>query len=155
MRRIAVALAALLSILVTKGSAQTCSFPWTLTATPFSGHSVVINICGFFIGCSPHNPQFTVSGSQVNITLQSSEPPDRCQCIQVQGTFQESVLIQSLSPGAYTVVASLLSCDAPPLAAGSTTFTLDAASAIPTLGSRGMVVLMSLIAIAGMWLVRR
>jgi hypothetical protein len=146
-------LGGLLSILVTNGSAQTCGFPWTVTATPFSGRGVVINICGLFVGCAPHNPQFTVSGSQINITLQSSEPPDRCICLTVQGTFQDTVVIQPLSPGAYTVVATLLSCQAPEVA-GSTNFTLDAVSAIPTLDSRGIIALMGLIVIAGMWLIR-
>jgi hypothetical protein len=154
MKRRAVVIAGLLSILVTKGSAQTCGFPWTLTATPVGGHGALINICGQFSGCTPHNPQFTVSGSEIKITLQSSEPPDRCVCPAVVGTFEESVLVEPLSPGAYTVVATLLSCDAP-VVAGSTNFTLEEASAIPTLGSRGLIALVGLIAIAGMWLARR
>lgn len=56
MERTSVAIAGLLSLLVTKGSAQTCGFPWTLTATPASGNSVVINVCGSFVGCRPQQP---------------------------------------------------------------------------------------------------
>jgi hypothetical protein len=88
----------LLSLLSTASSAQNCGFPWTLTVTPAGGQIVVVSVCGFFAGCRPHNPRFTVSGSQINITLQSSEPPDRCQCIAVEDTFRERVVVRRLRP---------------------------------------------------------
>ena len=144
----------LLSALVTTSSAQNCGFPWTLTATPAGGRSVAINVCGFYAGCHPHNPQFTIVGSQINLTLQSSEPPDRCQCIAVVGTFQQLFLVHPLSPGTYTVTATLLSCSAP-LPAGSTSFTFDATSAIPALDPRGLIALAVLIVAAGIWQLRR
>jgi hypothetical protein len=144
----------LLSVLPLNSSAQSCGFPWTLTVTPAGGGTVLVNICGYFAGCRPHNPQFTLSGSHVNITVQGSEPPDRCTCIAVVGTFQESVLVHPLSPGTYTVTATLLSCD-PPLLAGSTVFSLEGTSAIPALDSRGVFALVALLALAGIVILRR
>jgi hypothetical protein len=150
---VAIAGLVLLCVLPTRSSAQSCGFPWTLTASPSGGRGAVTNVCGYFAGCRPHNPQFTVNGDQINITLQSSEPPDRCQCIAVEDTFRQGVFVQPLSPGTYTVTATLLSCGAP-LVAGSTTFTLDAASAIPTLDSWGLVGLFALLVITGIWRLR-
>ena len=144
----------LLSALATTSSAQNCGFPWTLTVTPAGGRSVAINVCGNYAGCHPHNPQFTIVGSQINLTLQSSEPPDRCQCVAVNGTFQQSLLVHPLSPGTYSVTATLLSCSAPQ-PSGSTSFTFDATSAIPALDPRGLIALAFLIVMAGIWQLRR
>jgi hypothetical protein len=144
----------LVCLLSTTSAAQTCGFPWTLTAIPAGGSSVVIGVCGYYAGCLPHNPQFTVSGSEINITLQSSVPPDRCQCIAVEDTFHESVVVHSLPPGTYTVTATLLSCGAP-LLAGSTSFTQSATSAIPMLDAKGMIALVALVLITGIWLLRK
>jgi len=145
---------ALSSAGTTTSSAQTCGFPWTVTATPAGGQSVAITVCGSYSGCRPHDPQFTILGSHVRLTLQSSEPPDRCQCIAVDGTFQQTFLVHPLTPGHYDVTATLLSCSAP-LDAGSTSFTFDATSAIPALDARGLAALAVLILLVGVWRIRR
>ena len=142
------------SAATTSSSAQTCGFPWTVTATPAGGQSVAITVCGYYAGCHPHDPQFTILGSHIRLTLQSSEPPDRCQCIAVEGTFQQTFLVHPLTPGNYDVTATLLSCSAP-LEAGSTSFTFEAASAIPVLDARGLAALALLILAVGMWSLRR
>ena len=144
----------LFSALTTTSSAQNCGFPWTVTARPAGGQTAAIGLCGIYAGCYPHNPQFTIVGSQINLTLQSSEPPDRCQCIAVNGTFQQTFLVRPLTPGTYTVTATLLSCSAPqPL--GSTSFTFDAISAIPALDARGLAAMAALILAVGIWRLRR
>jgi hypothetical protein len=144
----------LFSAVTTTGSAQNCGFPWTVTATPAGGQSAAITVCGSYAGCFPHNPQFTIVGSQINLTLQSSEPPDRCQCVAVVGTFQQTFLVHPLVPGTYTVTATLLSCSAPQ-PSGSTSFTFDATSAIPALDAYGLAALAALILAVGIWRVRR
>ena len=145
----------LLSAVTTTSSAQNCGFPWTVTATPAGAETVAITVCGFYAGCRPHDPQFTILGSQhIRLTLQSSEPPDRCQCLAVEGTFEQVFLVHPLSPGTYDVTATLLSCSAP-LDAGSTSFTFDAASAIPALDAYGLAALAVLIVAIGLWRVRR
>ena len=144
----------LFTALTTNSSAQSCGFPWTVTATPAGGQSVAITVCGYYAGCHPHDPQFTILGSHIRLTLQSSEPPDRCQCIAVEGTFQQTFLVHPLTPGDYDVTATLLSC-APPLEAGSTSFTFDATSAIPALDARGLATMTALILVVGIWRLRR
>jgi hypothetical protein len=144
----------LFTALTTTSSAQNCGFPWTLTAAPAGGQSVAITVCGLYTGCHPHDPQFTIVGSQINLTLQSSEPPDRCQCIAVEGTFQQTFFVHPLTPGTYTVTATLLSCG-PPQPSGSTSFTFDATSAIPALDARGLATLAALILAIGLWRIRR
>src|SRR5438552_15320289 len=115
-----------------RSSAQTCGFPWTVTATPAGGSGVAVNMCGLYTLCTPHNPQFTVNGSLINITFQTSEPPNACQCIVTESTFQQTVLVHRVPPGAYTVTVTLLSCSAPEVV-GSTVFTQEVMPAIPSL----------------------
>lgn len=141
-------------VIPTKTTAQTCGFPWTVSTSLAGGSSVAVSICGLYTGCQPHNPHFTVNGSAIDITLQTSEPPNGCQCIAVEGTFQQTVLVQPVPPGSYTVTVTLLSCSAPEIV-GSTELTQEASSAIPALDSRGLSALLALLAIAGMSLARR
>jgi len=151
---VAVVSLALLCVIPMAGSAQTCGFPWTVTATPAGGSSVAVNMCGLYTLCQPHNPQFTVNGSAINITLQTSEPPDRCQCIVTESTFQQALLVRPVPPGTYTVTVTLLSCSAPEVV-GSTVFAQDGTSAIPVVDARGAIAFVILIAVAGIVVLRR
>ena len=151
---VAVAGLVLLCVIPMAGSAQTCGFPWTVTATPAGASSVTVTMCGLYTLCQPHNPQFTVNGSAISITLQTSEPPDGCQCIVGEFTFQQALLVQPVPPGTYTVTVTLLGCSAPEVV-GSTVFTQVAASAIPVVDARGLVAAVVLLAIAGIWALRR
>jgi hypothetical protein len=135
-------------------SAQTCGFPWTVTATSAGANSVSVTVCGLYTACQPHDPQFTVNGSAISITLQTSEPPDRCQCAETQSTFQQAFLVQQVPPGTYTVTVTLLSCSAPEVV-GSTVFTQVATSSIPVVDARGVVAFVVLAAIAGISALRR
>ena len=155
MKRTILTIAGIIFLLATRSSAQTCGFLWTVTAAHSGGASATINICGYFAGCRPHDPQVTVDGSQIRVTVRSNGPSlDRCQCIAVEDTFHESVTVRPLLPGTYAVTATLLSCG-PPLLGGSTIFTLTEASLIPVLSGQGKITLVSLIAIAGIALLRR
>ena len=155
MKRTILTIAGIIFLLATRSSAQTCGFLWTVTAAHSGGASATINICGYFAGCRPHDPQVTVDGSQIRVTVRSNGPSlDRCQCIAVEDTFHESVIVRPLAPGTYTVTATLLSCG-DPLLGGSTTINLAEASTIPALGWQGKIALLSLVAIAGIGLLRR
>lgn len=121
MNRSGLVAAALGLIAATTGLAQDCAFPWTITVTPAGGQTVAVNVCGSYAGCQPHNPQFTIAGSQINVTLTGAVLPD-CICLAVQGTFSETVLVHPLAPGNYTVTATLINCGQP-IAAGATSFT--------------------------------
>jgi hypothetical protein len=147
-----VATLGLVAGLATTGSAQNCGFPWMITVTPSGRQTVAVNICGTYAGCHPHNPQFTIAGSEIKVTLTGAELPD-CICIAVQGTFSQTVLVHPVAPGDYTVTATLISCGQP-IAAGATSFTFDAASAIPALDAQGIAAFVVLIAIAAMWRLR-
>jgi hypothetical protein len=151
---VAVAGLALLWMVPMAGSAQTCGFPWTVTATPAGGTSVAVTMCGLYTLCAPHNPQFTVNGSAINITLQTSEPPDSCMCIVTENTFRQTILVQPVPPGTYSVTVTLLSCSAPEVV-GSTVFTQEAASTVPVVDPRGVVAFVVLVAIAGISVLRR
>jgi hypothetical protein len=104
-----------------------------VTATPYGGDSVAVRICGTFAGCRPHNPQFSVVGSEIRVTLTQAELPD-CICLGVNDTFEQAVVVHPVTPGAYTVSVTDVDCGQP-LAAGSTDFVFGAASAIPALNA--------------------
>ena len=154
-KRSSVSLASLvlLSALATTGSAQNCGFPWTVTATAAGAKSVAVSVCGSGSGCYPHNPQYTVQGSAIRVTFQTSEPPDGCQCLAVDWSFSSTVLVRPVEPGDYTVSVDLLSCGAP-LPVGGTSVRLDAVSSIPALDWRGIVGVILLVGAAAVWRLR-
>jgi hypothetical protein len=156
MSRSAVAVFSLVLLCVIQATAlaQTCGFPWTVTATSAGANSAAVTVCGLFTACQPHNPQVTVNGSAISITLQTSEPPDGCQCVETQSTFQQAFLVQQVPPGTYTVTVTLLSCSAPEVV-GSTVFTQVATLGIPVMDARGVVAFVILAAIAGIFSLRR
>ena len=134
--------------------AQTCGYPWTITAAPYGDNILAVTVCGVYVGCQPHNPRFSVSGSTISITFQTSEPPTGCQCIQVQGTFQATVPVAPVPVGDYTVSVTLLGCD-PRQLVGSANVTQASGSAIPALEAQGLLALAVLVASAGVVLLRR
>src|SRR5437868_6783214 len=102
------ALAALLAGGAQISSAQTCGFPWTVTATPAGGDNVAISVCGLYTTCTPHDPRISVTGSLIRVTFTAGELPG-CQCVTGDATFRETVTA-SIAPGSYSVVATLVDC---------------------------------------------
>jgi hypothetical protein len=156
MRAKGVVLAGLLLLLTPSNSslAQTCGFPWTVTGIPGTrSQAAVINVCGIYHGCRPHNPRFTIHDSQIDVTFQTSEPPDACQCIAVDGTFQGNVVVQPLPPGDYAVTVTLLSCSSPEVV-GATTFSQGVAFDVPALDRRGVIAVILLLSAVGLWALR-
>ena len=145
-----------LSVLATPvvAEGQTCGYPWTITAMPYGDNTLAVTVCGVYVGCQPHDPRFSVTGSEISITFQTSEPPTGCQCIQVQGTFRATVPVAPVPPGDYTASVTLLGCDSPQLV-GSADVTQTAGAAIPALQPRGLVILAVLVASAGVVFLRR
>jgi len=131
---------------------QSCGFPWTFSTTPVSGQSVAITVCGLYTTCRPHNPQFTVSGSQVTITYTGAELPS-CQCLVTINTFTDTIVVGPLVTGTYSVNLTLLECGQQQ-PSGSGSFTFAGMSSIPTLDWRGVAALVTVVAIAGVWLLR-
>lgn len=158
MKRLAILSFSLVLVLVCAVSAETeggsaCSgFPWTVTATPYGADAVAIRICGTYSGCEPHDPQFTVSGSEIRITLTQAELPD-CLCVAITDPFEQVVIVHPVVPGAYTVRVTAVSCGQP-FAAGNTDFAFGAASAIPTLSSAAVVTFALLLAAAAVFRLR-
>ena len=154
MRRAVVLSFSLVVVLVSGIRAETvgapgCSgFPWTVTATPYGGDSVAIRVCGTFAGCRPHNPQFSISGSEIRIALTQAELPD-CICLGVTGTFEQAIVVHPLPPGNYSVAVTMISCGEP-TPAGSGSFAFGAASAIPALGPIPAAALALLLAAAAL-----
>jgi hypothetical protein len=134
-------------------SAQTCGFPWTITVTPIGPQAAAVNLCGSYSGCLPHDPVFTVSGSVINISLTSAEPPG-CQCIQAEGTFRQIVLVEPLSAGPYQLNVALIECGQP-IPAGSMSFVFSPGSAVPTLSRDGLIALALLIGATAAWRLAR
>jgi hypothetical protein len=129
----------------TDGAPGCSGFPWTVTATPFGADSVAVRICGTAAGCEPHNPQFSISGSEIHVTLTQAELPD-CQCLAVVDPFQQTVLVHPVAPGNYTIDVTTISCgERTP--AGSANFVFGAASAIPALGPASAAALALLLAV--------
>ena len=136
----------------TEGGSACSGFPWTVTATPYGADSVAVRVCGTFAGCRPHDPQFSVSGSEIGITLTQAELPD-CMCLGVVDTFEQAIIVHPVASGAYTVRVTAVSCGQP-LAAGSTDFMFGAASAIPTLNSAAAVAFALLLPAAAVFRLR-
>ena len=136
----------------TYGSPACSGFPWTVTATPYGADSVAVRVCGTFAGCRPHDPQFSVSGSEIGITLTQAELPD-CMCLGVVDTFEQAIIVHPVAPGAYTVRVTAVSCGQP-LAAGSTDLVFGAASAIPTLNSAATLAFALLLGTAAVYRLR-
>lgn len=131
----------------TAGAPVCEGFPWTVTAVPAGGSSVAVTICGTAVGCEPHDPQFTVSGSEIHISLTQAELPD-CQCVAVVDPFQQTVLVHPVVPGEYTISVTVISCGER-IPAGSANFVLGVASVIPDLGLAARVALaLLLVAVA-------
>ena len=90
---------------------QCDTYPWIVTASDVLG-GVVVNVCGLWVGCSPHNPQASVSGDQINVTFTAAELPG-CHCTQSQFPFNQNVFVPSVPQGAYTVTATVVNCGQP------------------------------------------
>jgi len=88
---------------------QNCDYPWTVTATPVDSDSVAVHVCGRWIGCIPHDPQFFVTDNQIEVLLVASEI-NACWCIDAHTVTNETVLVTGLSPGPYDVRAAMMDC---------------------------------------------
>ena len=51
-------LSSILLCLPGSARAQSCDYPWTVTATPVDSQTVAVHLCGSWYGCVPHDPQF-------------------------------------------------------------------------------------------------
>ncbi len=96
----------ILTCLSGSARAQNCGYPWTVTATPVDSQTVAVHLCGSWSGCVPHDPQFTVVGDQIQVSLTAAEP-DTSQCIEGQNVTNHTVLVAPLAPGTYGVTAVL------------------------------------------------
>jgi hypothetical protein len=86
------------------------NFPWTVTGTNIPG-GVVVNSCGHWAGCFPHDPSATVSGNQIQILfLAGGEDPACSQCTASNYPFSQDVFVPSLPPGTYFVTVTVWYC---------------------------------------------
>lgn len=127
------------------------AIPWIVTASDVPG-GVVVNVCGLWVGCTPHDPKTSVSGDQVDITFTAGELPG-CQCIQVEYPFSANVFVPSLPAGTYTVTATVSTCNRPQVA-GVGTIVSGGVAAIPVLDGRGMTALALLLGAVALWKLR-
>jgi hypothetical protein len=127
-------LAALLAGGATIASAQSCGFPWTVTARPAGGDNVAISVCGLYTTCTPHDPRVSVTGSLIRVTFTAGELPG-CQCVTGDATFRGTVTA-SVAPASCSVVATLVDCGQP-TDVGSATVTLAQSAVIPMLNTPG------------------
>lgn len=131
-------------------SGEDCGYPWTIAALPTSGERLAISLCGIVCGCTPHNPQVSVAGSEIRVTYTQGEAPDRCTCLTICYVFHDTVIVGPLSTGEYTVMVTTVDCGIPTLV-GTATVRLDPSAAVPTLDRRGAIVLALLLAVAAVW----
>jgi len=131
-------------------SGEDCGFPWTIVASPAGGERLAISLCGTVCGCTPHNRQVSVVGSEIRVTYTQGEAPDRCTCLTICYDFRDTVVVEPLSPGGYTVMVTLVDCDVPTLVATGAV-RLDPSTAIPALDRRGAIALALLLALAAAW----
>ncbi len=76
-----------------------------------------------------------------------------CVCPSHSFEVEDSVTIERVTPGTYTINVATINCGDETVA-GSTTFTLDQAELIPTLDRRSIAGLAVLLAIAALWRLR-
>jgi hypothetical protein len=134
-------------------SAQTCSgFPWTVTAHQSGSQSVSVHICGTGVGCLPSDPRFTVVAGQITVFLTGAQLPD-CICGQPQYDFGQTFNVSPVSSGDYAITAIMVNCGQP-TTLGTGSVTVDAASAVPTLGPLGAIALTALLGLTALWRVR-
>ena len=88
------------------------NFPWTVTGTDIPG-GVVVNVCGHWAGCFPHDPYASVSGSQIQITFNAGGGIPGCQCTASDYPFSQNVFVPSLPAGTYAVTVSVWNCGDP------------------------------------------
>ena len=131
-------------------SGEGCGFPWTILASPVGGERLAISLCGTVCGCMPHNRQVSVAGSEIRVTYTQGEAPDRCTCLTICYDFRDTVVVEAVSPGEYTVMVTLVDCDVPTLVATGTV-RLGPSAAIPALDQRGAIALALLLALAAAW----
>ena len=129
-----------------------CGFPWTVTAAPAGDERLTIALCGVETGCSPHNRQVSVVGSEIRVTYTQGEAPNGCSCIQPTFVFTDTVIVE-LSPGTYTVTVVTVDC-AIPTVVGTGTVILGPSASIPTLDVRGAIALAILLVGAAVWRMR-
>jgi hypothetical protein len=130
---------------------QCDTFPWIVTGSDVPG-GVVVNVCGLWVGCTPHNPQVTVSGDQIHVTFTAAELPS-CQCIQPHINFNHNVLVPSLPQGTYTVTATVVDCGQPQVV-GTENIVSGALASVPVLDLRGMTALALLLGVVALWKLR-
>ena len=131
-------------------AAAGCGSPWTITAVAVGPQSVAINLCGHGVACPPSNPRVTVVPPEILVTLTGGN----CVCPSHTGDINETVIAEPVTPGNYTVRAIVVDCGVPS-EVGRTTFTFSPAAAIPMLNRFGVTVLSVLLAVAGIWWLRR
>ena len=144
------------SLLLTIGTpspamGQCDTFPWIVTASDVPG-GVVVNVCGLWVGCLPHNPQVTVSADQIHVTFTAAEPPS-CQCVQPHIYFNQNVFVPSVAKGTYTVTATVVDCGQPQVV-GTGSIVSGALAAVPVLDRRGMTILALLLGVVALWKLR-
>jgi hypothetical protein len=127
------------------------TYPWIVTGSDVPG-GVVVNVCGLWVGCTPQNPQVSVSGDQVHITFTAGELPG-CQCIQVQFPFNQNVFVPSLPAGTYIVTTTVVTCGRPQ-DVGTGSIVSGAFAAVPTLDRRGMTAFALLLGAFALWKLR-
>jgi hypothetical protein len=149
---IAAALLALAVASPARAQVQCTNFPWIVTGSDVPG-GVVVNVCGLWVGCFPHDPRVTVSGDQVQITYTAAEPPI-CVCIAVDIPFNQNVFLPSLPQGTYTVTVTVVNCLDPGVV-GTGTIVTGGIAAVPALDPRGTAIFALLLGIAALWKLTR
>jgi hypothetical protein len=131
------------------------NFPWTVTGTDIPG-GVVVNACGHWAGCFPHDPRATVSGNQIQIMfLAGGEVPGCSQCTASNYPFSQNVLVPSLPAGTYSVTVTVWYCGQTlPQVVGTGDVVSGGLAAIPVLDRVGLTALALLLAAAAIWRLR-
>ncbi len=130
------------------------NYPWTVTGTDIPG-GVVVNVCGHWAGCFPHDPHASVSGNQIQVTFSAGGGIPGCQCTASDYPFTQNVFVPSLPAGTYAVTVSVWNCGDPqPGVVGTGSIVSGALAAIPVLDRAGMAALVLLLAAAAVWKLR-
>lgn len=137
-----------------QAKAQCDTFPWTVTGTDIPG-GVVVNVCGHWAGCFPHDPRVVVSANHIQITFNAGGGIPGCQCTASNYPFSQNVFVPSLPAGTYVVTVSVWNCGDPqPQIVGTGSLVSGALAAIPALDHVGLAALALLLAAAAVWKLR-
>jgi hypothetical protein len=131
------------------------NFPWTVTGTDIPG-GVVVNACGHWAGCFPHDPRASVSDNQIQITFDAGGSVPGCsQCTASDYPFSQNVFVPSLPAGTYAVTVSVWYRGQPqPQIVGTGSVVSGGLAAIPVLDRAGLSALVLLLAAVAVWKLR-